>query len=435
MVGLINQLPTSPSPQHNPYTTSPHHAPPSQEGIEINVSLSALGNVISALAEKANNPTKKVFVPYRSHVLTELLQSALGGNSKTVMVAAVSPADINFDESLGTLRYADRAKQIKVMVEVMENPTDKLIRELKAENEKLRKMLSGIASGEGVDLSSLGGGGEEEELTVVVGPNLKKEFGSTITEEQLQQRIADAVANAKAGSDAEKTQALEEMQRMEAARAQAASKSMLGRHDMEAIVRNAIKQVPGVNEHSKKDATDEALAELARLYDLRASGGGRIGPEDTIAMVTETLEMWDSEECEVPRGELESAMDEARALLAAGTPVWYDGLLGYDELVEVMGQVMKRVPSAPEGPRKKAIANVLYDFEGERQAAMGNLLSKPVVIKAVRAAVSLLGMDGVDGEDFKQIEKATKFAEEAFDRVSTQVPSCGLGGGWLGGRG
>ena len=59
-----------------------------QEGIEINVSLSALGNVISALAEKANNPHKKVFIPYRSHCLTELLQSALGGNSKTIMVTA-----------------------------------------------------------------------------------------------------------------------------------------------------------------------------------------------------------------------------------------------------------------------------------------------------------------------------------------------------------
>ena len=112
-----------------------------QEGIEINVSLSALGNVISALAEKANNPKKKVFIPYRSHVLTELLQSALGGNSKTVMVAAVSPANINFDESLSTLRYADRAKQIKVVVEVQENPTDKLIRQLKEENEKLKKMM------------------------------------------------------------------------------------------------------------------------------------------------------------------------------------------------------------------------------------------------------------------------------------------------------
>ena len=65
---------------------------------------------------QANNPKgkKKVFVPYRDSKLTQILQSALGGNSKTIMVAALSPADINFEETLSTLRYADRAKQIKV---------------------------------------------------------------------------------------------------------------------------------------------------------------------------------------------------------------------------------------------------------------------------------------------------------------------------------
>jgi len=408
-----------------------------QEGIEINVSLSALGNVISALAEKANNPKKKVFIPYRSHVLTELLQSALGGNSKTVMVAAVSPANINFDESLSTLRYADRAKQIKVVVEVMENPTDKLIRELKSENEKLRKMLMGISAGEAVDLSGVGDGGvggggggtdSEEgasaaEADASSGPDLHKQYGATITEEELQKRIEEAVAGVKAASEEEKEKAIEEMRRIEAERAEAASKCMLSRNDMETLIRNAIMQVPGVSDYSKKDAAEEALSELGRLYELRASGGGRLGPEDTIAMVTETLEMWDSEECEVPREELEAAMEEAQRQLAEGSQVWDDGLLGYDELVEVMENVMTKIPSAPTGPRKKAIANVLYDFEGERQAAMGNLLSKPVVVKSVRAAVSLLGIDGVDGEDFKQIEKATKYAEEAFDRVSAQAGS------------
>eukprot|EP00967_Tisochrysis_lutea_P072369 scaffold96392_cov23-Tisochrysis_lutea.AAC.1 len=394
-----------------------------QEGIEINVSLSALGNVISALAEKANNPRKKVFVPYRSHVLTELLQSALGGNSKTVMVAAVSPANINYDESLSTLRYADRAKQIKVVVEVMENPTDKLIRELKAENDKLRKMLSGIANGEGVDLSPLDGSGGESGAAADQTSDLKRDYGNTITEEELARKIEEAVANAKAASEEEKAKAIEEMQRMEAERAAAASKSMLGRHDMETILKNAIMQVPGVSEYSKKDAVDEALSELGRLYSLRASGGARMGPEETISMVTETLEMWDSEEAEVPREELEAAISEAKELLAFGAPVWSKGALSYDQLVDVMEQVMKKVESAPEPVRKKAISNVLYDFEGERQAAMGNLLSKPVVVKAVRAAVSLLGIDGVDGEDFKQIEKATKLAEEAFDKVSSEAGS------------
>ncbi|KAI3388277.1 hypothetical protein SNEBB_000716 [Seison nebaliae] len=112
-----------------------------KEGASINKSLSALGNVISALAEQSSGSKKKIVVPYRDAVLTKLLQNALGGNSKTVMIAALSPADINYDETLSTLRYADRAKKIKNKAIVNENPMDKLIRELKMENEKLRKML------------------------------------------------------------------------------------------------------------------------------------------------------------------------------------------------------------------------------------------------------------------------------------------------------
>jgi kinesin family protein 1 len=78
-----------------------------KEGCAINASLSALGNVITALADIAMGK-KKVFVPYRNSALTRLLQDALGGNSRTIMVAALSPADVNYDETLGTLRYADR---------------------------------------------------------------------------------------------------------------------------------------------------------------------------------------------------------------------------------------------------------------------------------------------------------------------------------------
>ena len=80
-----------------------------KEGAAINQSLSALGNVITALAEQANNPKKKVFIPFRNSKLTQLLQNALGGNSKTIMCCALSPADINFEETLSTLRCADRA--------------------------------------------------------------------------------------------------------------------------------------------------------------------------------------------------------------------------------------------------------------------------------------------------------------------------------------
>ncbi|KAL5254991.1 hypothetical protein ACHWQZ_G014439 [Mnemiopsis leidyi] len=113
-----------------------------KQGAAINKSLSALGNVIAALAA-ASEGKKKVIVPFRDSSLTMILKNALGGNSKTVMIAALSPASVNYEETLSTLRFADRAKQIKTKATVNESPTDKLIRELKEENDKLKKMLEG----------------------------------------------------------------------------------------------------------------------------------------------------------------------------------------------------------------------------------------------------------------------------------------------------
>ncbi|XP_078571290.1 kinesin-like protein KIF28 isoform X3 [Branchiostoma floridae x Branchiostoma japonicum] len=117
-----------------------------KEGSAINQSLSTLGNVIKALAD-ASSGKGKVMVPFRDSVLTKLLKNALGGNSKTIMIAALSPADINFDETLSTLRFADRAKAIKTKAIVNESPTDKLIRELKEENQKLMDMLKAAQGG------------------------------------------------------------------------------------------------------------------------------------------------------------------------------------------------------------------------------------------------------------------------------------------------
>jgi Kinesin motor domain len=80
-------------------------------------------------------------VPYRDSALTRILQNALGGNSKTIMVCALSPASINYEETLSTLRYADRAKKIQNKAVVNESPQERLIRELREENEKLKKIL------------------------------------------------------------------------------------------------------------------------------------------------------------------------------------------------------------------------------------------------------------------------------------------------------
>lgn len=113
-----------------------------QEGSSINKSLSTLGKVITTLAKKsAGQLGKNEVIPYRESKLTRILQNALGGNSKTTMIAAISPALFNFEESLSTLRYADAVKSIKNQAIVNETAQEKLIRELKEENEKLKAML------------------------------------------------------------------------------------------------------------------------------------------------------------------------------------------------------------------------------------------------------------------------------------------------------
>ncbi|XP_045665293.1 kinesin-like protein KIF16B isoform X2 [Ursus americanus] len=119
-----------------------------KEGGNINKSLVTLGNVISALADLSQdtaNPLvkkKQVFVPYRDSVLTWLLKDSLGGNSKTIMIATISPADVNYGETLSTLRYANRAKNIINKPTINEDANVKLIRELRAEIARLKTLLA-----------------------------------------------------------------------------------------------------------------------------------------------------------------------------------------------------------------------------------------------------------------------------------------------------
>ncbi|XP_060708384.1 kinesin-like protein KIF1B isoform X3 [Hemiscyllium ocellatum] len=122
-----------------------------KEGANINKSLTTLGKVISALAEVSKKKKKSDFIPYRDSVLTWLLRENLGGNSRTAMVAALSPADINYDETLSTLRYADRAKQIKCNAVINEDPNAKLIRELKDEVTRLKDLLCSQGLGDILD--------------------------------------------------------------------------------------------------------------------------------------------------------------------------------------------------------------------------------------------------------------------------------------------
>jgi len=133
------------------------------EGIKINLSLTVLGNVISALVnEKAKH------VPYRDSKLTKLLMDSLGGNAKTVMIANIGPADYNFDETVNTLRYANRAKNIKNAPKINEDPKDAMIRQYQEELNKLKKLLADQKAGGAIDPNILSGEKIVEEKVIRV---------------------------------------------------------------------------------------------------------------------------------------------------------------------------------------------------------------------------------------------------------------------------
>ncbi|XP_034663919.1 kinesin-like protein Klp98A isoform X3 [Drosophila subobscura] len=167
-----------------------------KEGAHINKSLVTLGSVISALAEQTsaahnnstlattpNSASKRVlYIPYRDSILTWLLKDSLGGNSKTIMIAALSPADCNYSETLSTLRYANRAKNIINKPTVNEDTNVKLIRELREEINKLKSMLTG-------DIQSL-----QPSLKVLADLQKKEAQEKVLTEEWTEKwKVAQSI--------------------------------------------------------------------------------------------------------------------------------------------------------------------------------------------------------------------------------------------------
>lgn len=115
-----------------------------KEASKINLSLSALMNLITCLVDKSQG--KATHIPYRDSKLTRLLQDSLGGSAKTCMIANISPAEPSYEETLSTLRYADRAKSIKNQPKINEDPKDTLIREYADEIQRLKDQLQTINS-------------------------------------------------------------------------------------------------------------------------------------------------------------------------------------------------------------------------------------------------------------------------------------------------
>jgi kinesin family protein 14 len=99
-----------------------------KEGASINRSLHTLGKVISLLSDRSTGKRRKVYIPYRDSTLTWLLKESLGGNSRTAMIATISPADTHYEESLSTLRYAQQARTIINVAKINEDPNARVIR-------------------------------------------------------------------------------------------------------------------------------------------------------------------------------------------------------------------------------------------------------------------------------------------------------------------
>eukprot|EP00736_Rhodelphis_marinus_P014512 Rmarinus@m.30099 len=153
-----------------------------KESIAINKSLSCLGNVISALAERKTNQ----FIPYRDSVLTWLLKESLGGNARTIMLAAISPADVNYEETLNTLRYAERTKRVVNNAVINENPNQKLIRQLQEEISRLKEQLSKQGDG-GLDARAGESTSQDEvndlERKLTESQSLVRELGMSLEEQ------------------------------------------------------------------------------------------------------------------------------------------------------------------------------------------------------------------------------------------------------------
>ena len=159
-----------------------------EEGKKINLSLTALGSVIDALSSNRKH------IPYKDSKLTRLLADSLGGNTKTVMFANVSPASFNYDETVGTLRYASRAKLIKNAPKINEDPKDALLRQYEEEIKALKAQLENgnIPISQGVNgeqteviYEESGGNSEKERLLAKIRELEKNTFvgGQKITKD------------------------------------------------------------------------------------------------------------------------------------------------------------------------------------------------------------------------------------------------------------
>ena len=201
-----------------------------EEAIKINLSLTTLCHVISSLVDG-----KSSYVPYRDSKLTRLLQDSLGGNTKTVMIANIGPADYNMDETLSTLRYASRAKHIQNKPKINEDPKDAMLREFQDEISRLKAQLEQAGAGkmdaDGNIQPGVGGVVEVEKVVHIADPKKMKKLEAKLEKEkQLIKQKADQqrqqILEQKNIADDERQKMLSELKNKEEDQEKAKSKQI-----------------------------------------------------------------------------------------------------------------------------------------------------------------------------------------------------------------
>ncbi|KUF94735.1 hypothetical protein AM588_10006436 [Phytophthora nicotianae] len=232
-----------------------------KEATKINLSLSALGNVISALVDG-----KSQHIPYRDSKLTRLLQDSLGGNAKTVMIANCGPADYNYNETLSTLRYANRAKNIKNKPKINEDPKDAKIREYQEKIKELREALAAQEKNGPVASS-----GE--------GKSFSKD-GSSVAAPQIVERIVEKTVVKREGVSEEVLRKLEEDARREKRelkqKAQEEMKALLAAQSRTEEERDQLErelQSQAQQKEAMSKQKDEMVSQLEALEHKLISGG------------------------------------------------------------------------------------------------------------------------------------------------------------------
>jgi len=245
-----------------------------KEGISINSGLLALGNVISALGDPAR---KSGHIPYRDSKITRLLQDSLGGNSKTLMIACVSPADVNFEETLNTLKYANRAKNIQNKAVINRDPNAAKIEQMATRIRELEAALA--AGGVAVETYAEVFAPSDEEYTYLKEQNKLMETEVKRLTSQLKDSRVDTTTLSETLMEVEKQRDVFRMQLLKISEMYPEVKVELSQRELDLIASN-IEQITNMKFQILNLKRDNTLAnnEITALKKQISSGLRGVGP-------------------------------------------------------------------------------------------------------------------------------------------------------------